>query len=136
MAMTEPSRTETAGAAAGAPLLPGPDAFRAGDSEEDRLVAQLAFAMAAERGLAASPETVESLRTQAAATLSAFAFRYLHNRVEEIRREAVAAQLGRIGRPPGFLRLVLANLAALAIAAVAGGWIALYPETLSGLLGR
>jgi len=43
------------------------------------------------------------------------AFRFLHNRIEEIRREAIAEHAGRQPRPPSLARLALANLAALAL---------------------
>jgi len=135
MAMTETTRPDPAGTATDAPSLPDPRIFLTGESEEDRLVGHLAFALAAERGQAPTPETVAALRTEATADLSEFAFRYLHNRVEEIRREAVAAELARLGRPPGFGTMVLANLVALALAGGVAGWLAFHSETLAGLLG-
>lgn len=110
-------------------------AFRHGRAGEHRLDDLLAFALAVERGQAATPETVERLRHEAASALSDHAFRYLHNSVEQIRRDAVAEQLGRIRKPPGFVALVAANLVALALAGGAAGWLALHPETLAGLAG-
>ncbi len=143
MSTTEPIRPDAAspgaappGAAEPArPLLP--QAFRAGDGgAEDRLIAQVAFALAAEKGQAATPEALEALRAQAAAALSDFSFRYLHNRVEEVRREAAAAEAARVGRPPGFLTLVLANLLALAVGGAVAVWMAAHPDTIAGLIGR
>ena len=55
--------------------------------------------------------------------------------VEQVRHDAVAEHLGRLRPPPGFLRLVLANLVALALAAAAGWWLVLHPETLAGISG-
>jgi hypothetical protein len=136
MAMTETTRPEAAGTKAAAPpALPDPAAFRTGQGEDDGLIARVAFARAVEKGDATSraPEAVEALRAQALADLSEFAFRYLHNRIEEVRREAVASQLAQVGRPTSFLRLVLANLVALGLAAGAGVWLAGHPEILAHL---
>jgi hypothetical protein len=137
----EPARsTATAtppGPARGTPAGLDPAAFRTGSGEDDRLIGQVAFARAIERGdPGASPEAVEALRAQALAELSEFAFRYLHNRIEEVRREAVASQFQQIGRPPSFLRLVLANLVALLLAAAAGSWLAGHPDLLAQLIWR
>ena len=137
MSTTEPIRPEapSAGAAAPAPVLL-PQAFRAAEGEEDRLIAQVAFALAAEEGQPTTPEAVEALRAQAAAALSAFSFRYLHNRVEEVRREAAAAEASRIRPPPSFVTLVLANLLALAVGGAVAVWMAAHPDTIAGLIGR
>lgn len=120
-------------AAAPIPVAPEPAlaAFRSG-REEERLADLLGFALAVEAGEAAAPSaiTVERHRCRAAAELHDHAFRFLHNRVEEIRREAVAEHLGAHPRPPGFFRLVLANLAAIAVAVAAGAWAAGHPELL------
>ena len=133
MAMSETMRVTPAAAEA----APGPVAWRSGEGAEDRLIAQVAFAMAAESGrpAAPTPETREALRGQAIAALSDFAFRYLHNRVEEIRREAAAEAAAR---PPrgGFLRLVLANLVALALAGGAWALLASQPDLLARLTGH
>jgi hypothetical protein len=112
-----------------------PAAFQADQPGDNRLAGLLAFALAAERQEAADPETVARLKREAEAALCDHAFRYLHNNVEHLRREAVAEQLGHLPRPPGLLRLVAANLVALAIAGAAGGWLALHPQTLAGLTG-
>ncbi len=138
MAMTDTSPPAApAGTAPPPPRLPDAAAFRTGQGEDDRLIGQLAFARAVERGEAAAPaaETVEALRAQALADLSEFAFRYLHNRVEEVRREAVAAELARFGQPPSFLRLVAANLIALALGGALAAWLISQPEALAPLLG-
>ena len=109
--------------------------FRSGRGEDDRLTDLLAFGLAAERGGPTSPEEVGRLRQEAAKALSDYSFRYLHNTVEQVRRDAVAEHLGRLRPPPSFLRLVLANLVALAVAGLVGGWLALHPATLAGLSG-
>jgi hypothetical protein len=102
---------------------------------EDRLTGLVAFALAAERGEEASPETIARCHREAEAALCDHALRYLHNNIERLRQEAVAEQIGRLHHPPGFLRLVAANLVALAIIGAAGAWLALHPETLAGLAG-
>lgn len=123
---------------------PGPSAdhalaaFRAGRSQTDRTADLLAFAIAAERGLAATPDAVELARREADAELGKYSIRHLHNTVEQIRQEAVAAHLGRLRPPPGFVRLVAANLVAIAIAGGLAAWLSTRPEVraaLSGLLG-
>jgi hypothetical protein len=45
------------------------------------------------------------------------------------------AQAGAVPLGGSFLRLVLANLVALALAGLAGSWLALHPTTLAGLSG-
>lgn len=127
------------GPARAAVALPPPAAFRLGDGAEDRLIGQVAFALAAEAGAGSAPnrEAIEALRAQASVALSDFAFRYLHNRAEEIRREAAQEAAATARRPPGFLALVLANLIALAIAlaGAAGMALAMNPHLLAGLTG-
>ena len=127
--------------AAAVPLPAGPAlaAFRTGRSEVDRTADLLAFAIATERGLASTPDAVERARQEADAALGAYSIRYLHNHVEQIRQEAVATHLGQLRPPPGFLRLVVANLVALALAGGAAAWLWTRPEVraaLSGLLGN
>ena len=97
--------------------FPGPAAFRTSQpGPEDRLIAQVAFALAAEAGTPPrDAEAMQALHDQATAALSDFAFRYLHNRVDEIRKEAAAEATTGAARGPGFLRLVLANLVALGL---------------------
>ena len=114
------------------------------DRSEDRLADLLAYALAVEAQEAArpgeddrappGPEAVELLREQAQRELHDHAFRFLHNRVEEIRAEAVADTLVRHPKPPGFLALVLANLLALAIAGVAADWLHGHPDLLGRIL--
>jgi hypothetical protein len=121
-------------AAAPTPVAPEPAvlaAFRSG-REEERLAELLAFALAVAAGEAAAPSaaTVERHRRQAERELHDHAFRFLHNRVEDIRREAAAEHAARQPRPPGLLKLVLANLAAIAVAAAALAWAAGHPELL------
>jgi hypothetical protein len=110
-------------------------AFRQGRGEAERMTDLLAFGLATERQEPATPEAIVRLRQEATTALSDFSFRYLHNTVEQVRRDAVAEHLGRLRPPPGFLQLVLANLVALALAAAAGWWLMLHPETLAGISG-
>jgi hypothetical protein len=138
MATTTILRPETTGPtehSAEPPASGGLAAFRAGRPEEERLVDLLAFALATEKDQPGTPETVETLRREASTALTEHAFRYLHNSVEQIRREAVAEQLRSLPRPAGFGRQILANLIALAIAGLVASWIALHPATLAGLAG-
>jgi hypothetical protein len=44
------------------------------------------------------------------------AFRYLHNRVEELRREGAEEARAGLRSPPGFLKLVVAALTAILLA--------------------
>ena len=132
MANVETLRPSPAQLPAQAGVTPAdPAAFRT----EDRLTGLLAFALAAERQEEASPETIARSQREAEAALCDHALRYLHNNIERLRQEAVAEQIGRLRHPPGFLRLVAANLVALVIVAAAGGWLALHPATLAGLAG-
>ncbi|GGG25552.1 hypothetical protein GCM10010964_11890 [Caldovatus sediminis] len=119
-------------------------AFRSGRGD-DRLTDLLAYAMAVEaheaaaaKGEAAAPlaapEAAERWRDRATRELHDHAFRLLHNRVEEIRAEAVAEHLGRHPRPPGLAMLVLANLLALGLAAVAAAWLHGNPQVLARIL--
>ena len=110
-------------------------AFRAGRGAEDRLADLLAFALATERGDAPTAEAIDSARRAAQTALSDHAFRYLHNSVEQIRREAAAEQQARQPRPPGLGTIFLANMLALVIFAAVAGWLALHPATLAGLAG-
>ncbi|MDB5373130.1 MAG: hypothetical protein JWP04_1772 [Belnapia sp.] len=111
-----------------------PAAFQGGPGD-DRLTGLLAFAMAAERQADGSPETIARLKQEAEKALTEHAFRILHNNIETLRRDAVVEHLGHLPRPPGLLRLISANLVALALAGAAGGWLALHPQTLAGLTG-
>jgi hypothetical protein len=132
---TGPSGPPAGGATAAPSALA---AFRAGRSEVDRTADLLAFAIAAERGLAATPDSVERARREADAALGDHALRYLHNNVEQIRREAIAEHLRGLRPPPGFPQLVAANLVALAVAGGAAAWAWTRPEVrtaLAGLIG-
>jgi hypothetical protein len=131
MATIETLRTDPAagGPEAAASTAPALGAFRSG-REEERLADLLAFALAVEATEPPTPENVDRLRRRAQAELTDHAFRLLHNRVEEIRREAVSEALGRMPAPPGLATLVIANLLALVLAAAAlfganaMGWLA------------
>ena len=145
MAVIETTRRDPAGSIAAVlqesvSQKPGPHeaalhTFREGRAEEHRLADLLAFALATEKGQAATSEAVERLRHEAAAALADHAFRYLHNSIDQVRRDAVADYLGRIRKPPGFVSVVAANLLALLIVGGVAAWLALHPETLAGLSG-
>lgn len=105
-------------------------AFHSG-SAEDRERDLLAFALAAQGGDTLSPETIEKRRREADAALAAWAHRYLHNRIEELRTEAVRDYLGRLPRPPGFLRLVAAAFAGVVLAATLLAWATGHAELLA-----
>jgi hypothetical protein len=109
--------------------------YVAGRPPEDRVLDLLAFALATEGNHPLTPEGLDQSRQAAGAALSAHAFRYLHNSIDQIRREAAAEQLAKLPRPPGFGAILLANLVALAIAGGLAGWLALHPATLAGLAG-
>jgi hypothetical protein len=146
MASIESLRSDPPGTAAaeaappdGRDSLPDPAAFQLGhhadQPEEHRLASLLAFALAAERREIPNPDSVARLRREAEGALCDHAFRYLHNNIERIRRDAIMEHLGRLPRPPGMLRLITANLIALVLVGAAAAWLVLHPETLSGLTG-
>lgn len=112
-------------AAATTQVLP-PSAFRSGHPDEalpDSLGYGL-YARAAEDGreparVPGEPATLDMIaryRAQATAELHAYAFRYLHNHAEQIRQDAIREHLGRMRRPPGFLKLVTATVAGVLLA--------------------
>lgn len=104
------------------PASPGgmpPLAAFLSDGDAHRLRDLLAFAMAVEAGRPIAPNAIDGLRRDADAALEGYAFRSLHNRVEEIRLAAVQEHIGRLRAPPGFLTLVVANITALVL--LAGG---------------
>ncbi|RAI57272.1 hypothetical protein [Roseicella frigidaeris] len=138
MANTTALRPDSSGppeAPVPAPTTADIAAFRSGRGPEDHVVDLLAFALGAEAGGPVTPEEVGRLRQRAEAVLSEHSFRYLHNSIEEIRREAAAEQLARLPRPPGFRTMVLANLLALFLFGIVAAWLALHPATLAGLAG-
>jgi hypothetical protein len=91
---------------------------------EDELVDLLGFALHARAHAAGDPEqTPQTCRTAATAMFHDAAYRYLHNRVAEIRSEALSEHAARTRRPPGLGKLVLANILALLI--VGGAALAL-----------
>jgi hypothetical protein len=133
MASIQPLRGEAPPAEATAndhkPPASSLGAWLAGRPSEDRVVDLVAFALAHERELPATPESMARTRETAAVALAEYSLRHLHNRVSEIRQEAVLEQLGRVRQPAGFFKLLLANLLALALAAAAVGWLHLHPAS-------
>jgi hypothetical protein len=117
------------------PVATALNAFRGGRSDVDRTADLLAFAIATERGLAPTPDTVERARREADSALGDHSLRYLHNNVEQIRQEAIAAHLGSIRQPPGFATLVAANLVALAAAGAVGAWLWARPDIRAAIAG-
>lgn len=100
---------------------------------EDRLTDLLAFALAAEAGDPPNAEAIERHRRRAAGELADHATRTMHNRIEEIRRDAVAEQLHGIRRPMGFIGTVLANVVAMGLVLALGWWLASDPALLARL---
>lgn len=105
-----------------APIMPinvamaiNPGNFHSGDPEM-RLRDLLAFAHAAEAG--GTQPDIAALRLRAEGELNAYAFRLLHNRVEDIRREAMQEQVASIRPTLSFSTLVAANVVALAAAGI------------------
>lgn len=111
------------------PLL-DPAALRSNDPEM-RLRDLLVFGYAAEAGTAA-PD-IPALRLRAEGELNAFAYRLLHNRVEEIRREAMQEQIAGMRPTLGFATLVAANALGLVAAGLAGALLWLM---FAGMGGR
>ncbi|MDW8443673.1 MAG: hypothetical protein RML45_04690 [Acetobacteraceae bacterium] len=148
MAASVQETPETRGEAQVPPLARAVALFRTG-AAEDRERDLLAFALAVQAGDTLSPETVEARRREADAALAAWAHRYLHNRVEEIRLQAVREHLGRLRPAPGFLRLTCAAFAGIVLGALALAWasghdaliraaadrVAGLPATLAALIG-
>ena len=113
----------------------GPAEFTLPGHQDDSLVPLVAFALAVQQGEGPTEDTFLRCRRQAEAALGAYALRHLHNRVEDIRQEAVASHLGQLRPPPSLAQLVLANLIALALAALAWAWLAANPALLERLQG-
>jgi hypothetical protein len=139
MAMIQPLRGEMlpsdAPANDSAPASAVLRAWLDGRPAEERVVDLLAFAMATERGLGATADIMQAQRDLAYSVLATYSIRNLHNRVAEIRQEAVLEHIGRFDRPAGFIKLVMANLLALTLAGGAAGMLYLHPETLAALAG-
>lgn len=114
-----PEPTPAAGDRRPTPLDPWLD----GQPEDRRNTNLLAFALATAQRVNPTTEGIARMRQQADAELAGHAMRYLHNRVEEIRQQAVQERLAGLRQPPGFGSLVLANLLALALA---GAMLALH----------
>jgi hypothetical protein len=130
-AMPSPPNGSVPGASGDILAMPPLQGFVSAD-ESNRLRDLLAFAMAVEGGQPLAPAGVEAMRREADAALSAHAFRILHNRVEEIRQDAVREQMARLRPPPGFVKLILANLVALLL--LAGGAVAAWRHFGAALL--
>ncbi|NKC30279.1 hypothetical protein [Falsiroseomonas selenitidurans] len=119
---------------AGAPdgALPCLEDFLTGEPEQE-LRDLLAFAMAVQAG---QPTVPAALRGRADAALAAHALRHMHNQIESIRLDAAREQMARMRRGPGFTSLVMANLLALALAALLGGFLWLRPDLWLHLIPR
>lgn len=129
-----PSASPPPAGATRAEARPTLAAFASGRAE-DRVADLLAFALATEAA-ETGPAAVERARRQAGALLADHAARMMHNRIEEIRREAVTEQLGRLRRPRGLPAMVFANLLALAIAGGLALLLWSQPALLAPLLAR
>jgi hypothetical protein len=112
MAPAEPLRFPVEPVPPAAPLAPAD--FLSG-APEDRARGLLAFALALEAGDASSAETIVARREEADRLLTEDGFRRLHNRIEEIGRNAVLEHLGNMRQPPGFITLIVANIAGLVL---------------------
>jgi hypothetical protein len=110
-------------------------AFRSGAAEA-RERDLLAFALAVEGGDRATAEAIARRRHEADALLAAWALRFLHNRIEEIRLGAVRERLGALPRPPGFARLVLAAFLGVVLGGAALGWLAGQEALIEGAVAR
>ncbi|MCW8086047.1 hypothetical protein [Sabulicella glaciei] len=99
------------------------------DGGLDRLERLVAEALAREAGTEPSPAHADMARR----LLAEHAFLHLHNRVAEIRREAVDEHLGRLRSPLGFWGAVGASLLALALAGGLALFLASQPALLDGL---
>lgn len=122
--------TETAAPRVAEP--PRPDAFVSALPRDSRLQGLLAFALAAEGGDAvATPEVVRSRSAEAERLLTEHAYRLLHNRVDEIRRDAVAEHMAALRPPLGFWGVAAACLAALAVFGLGALWLVAHPQALA-----
>lgn len=115
-----------------------PAAFRIGRDPDDAatlLIDRVAFALAVERRTPPTADALAQLRNDATVALTGFAFRHLHNSVEDIRREAVAEQRLGLRKPPGFAALLLASLLGSALVAAVMLYLQAHPEVLAGFAG-
>lgn len=101
---------------------------------DERVVDLFAYALAVEDKAPPGPAGIDRLRSRAAAELADHAARIMHNRIEEIRRDAVGEHLGALRRPPGFVTLVLANLVGCTLAGAGALWLTTRPELLARLI--
>jgi hypothetical protein len=110
------------------PQIPGPpdadraklaafSAFRSGDPE-GRLRDLVAFGLAWEAAKPVAADEIPDFRRKAEAELHANAFRVLHNRVQEIRLEAMTEQAALSGAGAGYARLIVAQMIAMLLFAI------------------
>lgn len=110
---------------------PSPAAFLAARPKEARLEGLLAFALAAEAGEGAAPDTVARRGAEAERLLTEHAYKLLHNHLADIRREAVAEHMAALRPPLGFWGVAAACLAAVAAAGLAALWLVAHPAALA-----
>lgn len=119
----EPADQANAADPVEAPASGLPESFRPADAE-DRVPALLGYALAVEAGTPLTAEAAAARRAEAGRLMQDWAYRHLHNHLERIRADAAREALAGQRPPPGFLTLVGAVLAGLALFA-ALAWVAL-----------
>ncbi len=125
---------ETATTPAAPPPQTAPGPFLAARPRDARVEALLAFALAAEAGEGASPDTVARRGAEAERLLTEHAHKLLHNHLGEIRREAVAEHMAALRPPLGFWGVAGACLAAVALVALGALWLVAHPAALAAAL--
>ncbi|PHK96674.1 hypothetical protein CR162_01805 [Pseudoroseomonas rhizosphaerae] len=111
------SATPTAISASGLP-----EGFRP-TGAEDRLPSLLSYALAVDAGTDPTPEAAPARRAEAERLLHDWAYRRLHNQLERIRAEAAREALAGQRQPAGFMTVLAAVLAGLALFALLA-WLA------------
>lgn len=91
-----------------------PEGFRPAPGE-DRLPALLGYALAVEADGTATADAAPARRAEAERLMQDWAFRHLHNHLERIRAEAAREALAGQPAPAGFLTVLAAVLAGLAL---------------------
>ena len=134
MTVPLPIRPDSPGPASSAPpAIALPEGWTPA-SPEDRLPALLAYALTVEAGVPPRPAEAAPRKAEAARLLHDWAFRHLHNQVQDIRTDAEREALSRLRQPPGFLTLVAAGLVSTLITAgLAWGAVLAGLLTLPGL---